>query len=144
MQNVTSNAVIERAVRVADLVMNDARQAISCHAAFTAANEEVRAACPSGGPVIFANVETFNVALFSMLTHLSLILARLFDPGPPGAKLQKTDIASIPILMRYLALDEVANSLRLKARSWTHARPMRASGIAFPIQDEELLRDSAR
>ena len=110
---------INRAARIAKLVLADAKQAISCHACFVAANEEVRALSPDGGPVVFADAETFNVAQFALLSHLSLLLARLFDPPPHGKPLHKVDIASIPILMRLLAKDEVRDHLFAEARGWT-------------------------
>ena len=110
---------INRAARIARLVLVDAKQAISCHACFFAANEEVRTLSTDGGPVVFADAETFNVAHFALLSHLSLLLARLFDPGRPGTALSKTDVASIPILMRLLAIEEVRDHLIAEARRWT-------------------------
>lgn len=110
---------ISRARRIADLVIADAKQAISCHACFVAANDAVRDLAPDGGPVMFADAATFNIAHYAQLAYLSLLLARLFDPGPQDKALQRIDIASIPILMRYLAMQEVREHFAAKAREWT-------------------------
>ena len=110
---------INRASRIADLVIADAKQALSCHACFVAANDAVRNLALGGGPVVFADASTFNMAHFAQLAYLSLLLARLFDPGPQDKAAQRTDIASIPILMRYLAMQEVREHFATEARRWT-------------------------
>ena len=109
---------VNRAIRTAKLVLKDAIEAIACHACFVAANEEVRALSPDRVPIIFANAATFNVAIYAQLTYMALMLGRLFDPGKPGIPLKDTDIASVPVLMRYLAIKEVQHHFVDKARGW--------------------------
>ncbi len=109
-----------RVKRIANLVLADAEQAISCHACFVAANDELRALSPDG-PVVLAGAATFSIAHYAQLAYSSLLLARMFDPGKPRSTLDGTDIASIPILMRYLGDDEVRDHLVEEARTWSPA-----------------------
>lgn len=132
---------INRTGRIADLVLADARAAISCHACFVAVNDEVRGAIQAGWSKGIANADILDVTTHSLVSYLALRLARLFDPGRPGATLDSTDLASIPILMRHLADEEVARHLVEEARRWTPGMPGMAEIHAKGVED--ALRESS-
>ena len=132
---------INRSARLVGLVLKDAREAVACHACFIGANDGVQPS-PEGRPALaFFGADVFAVARFAALTHLALLLARLFDPGPSDVTIDKTDLASVPILMRLLVDKAVGRHFVAEARGWTPdldgLEEIHAAGA------EETLREAA-
>lgn len=65
----------------------------------------------------------YNVVHQSMIAHLVVVAARLFDPAPKHKRPYNTDIASVPLLAHLLKQKRCQDELLTRARDWTPSIP---------------------
>jgi hypothetical protein len=119
---------LDRATAVArvddmiELIKKDVRIAIEIEAALEGANEVVRDELRD---VSYYGAHCYNSVHQSMTLLLALTLAKLFElPGPrarqtKSARYNKSDVASIPLMIRLLTQRRCQVTLSERARDWT-------------------------
>jgi hypothetical protein len=81
--------------------------------------EEANAAVKSLPNKFFFGADSYNIAKQCMAFNLAIAAARLFDPGRKRGKKNRSDVASIPLLVHFLKQKRCRDILLDRARNWT-------------------------
>jgi hypothetical protein len=116
---------LRRLDQMIELIRRDVEIVISVEAALEAANEQ---AMGDLRDVQFYGAECYNVVANSMALQFALMLAKLFEvPSlrgwPKSTRLNKSDVASIPLMVRLLKQKRCRSRLVERARGWTPQMP---------------------
>jgi hypothetical protein len=119
---------LDRLDKMIELISPDVTIGIQTKAALETANGIVTGELRD---VQFYGADCYNTAKQSMSLFLALMLAKLFEtPSLRGqsksTRFNKSDVASIPLMIRLLKQKRCRTSLSMRARDWTPAFPSRA------------------
>jgi hypothetical protein len=121
----SANDAVVRLDQMIDLIYRDVEIATATEAALESAN---KMAMGSLRGVQFYGADCYNAVAQSMALHLALTLAKLFEiPSLRGqgksTRFNKSDVASIPLMVRLLEQKRCRVRLSKRARDWTPMIP---------------------
>lgn len=116
---------VDRLDEMIRLINIDVQVALGTEAALEAANREVMGDLKD---VKFYGADCYNSVKQSMSIFLAITLAKLFETPTlrgmsKGTRFNKSDVASIPLMIRLLKQQRCKAILRLRAANWTPQIP---------------------
>ena len=124
---ISTAIAIERIEKMTQGVIQDVQRALALQAALEVGNDTIRELRGDGPALSFYGAYAYEEIRFGLIASLALTLAKLFDPVtlflPPAMKkrrsVNKSDIISIPLLVRLLKQRRCQTILGKHARGWT-------------------------
>jgi AbiU2 len=127
---ITTAIAVDRIRKMTDGVVQDVEDAFALKTALESGNETIREIRGDGPPLSFYGAHGYEAIKRGLTISLALTLAKLFDPatlyvsrarnGRRGGA-NKSDIISIPLLVRLLKQRRCQAFLGTEARGWTPA-----------------------
>jgi hypothetical protein len=127
---ITTAIAVDRIRKMSDGVVEDVEEALALQTALEAGNDTIREIRGSGPPLSFYGAHAYEAIKRGLTISLALTLAKLFDPatlyvsraknGRRGS-VNKSDIISIPLLLRLLKQRRCQAFLGREARGWNAA-----------------------
>lgn len=130
-------SAVERLDAMQPLIERDARVALRTFAMSTAGNTVVEELELQGHP----GAGAYRTLQESLANHLTLVLAKLYElPSPgdaaPSKRHNKSDVASIPLMIRLLKQAQCRKALIQRARHWTPSMKDLAASHAASCERE--------
>ncbi len=123
---------VHRLEQILILVEENLRIAIEIESVMEEANAIVKALPRKN----FFGAQTYNVIKQCLTLELAIALARLFDSGRKWKKRNKSDVASVPLLIHFLKQKRCRDVLLERARHWTPgSRDLNAADCTKAIED---------
>lgn len=125
---ISTALAVDRIRKMTDGIIEDVERAITLQTALEAGNDIIRELRGDGPPLRIYGAHAYETIKFGLTVSLALTLAKLFDPaklfvsrGKKGQRLSanKSDIVSIPLLVRLLKQCRCQSFLGKQARGWT-------------------------
>ncbi len=136
-----SNAEAERRIlAMLPFIREDVQLALAIRAALEGANETLASVKDSGRRFWGANC--YNIIVQSLAHELAIVLSRLFDLGAKRRHPNKKDIASIPLLLRFLRQKRCQRFLMGQTHSWFPDAPGAAQ--CFPDRCANAIANAGR
>lgn len=124
---ISTAIAIERIGKMTQGVIQDVQRALALQAALEVGNDTIGKLRGDRPALNFYGAPAYDEIMFGLTASLALTLSKLFDPVtlflPPATKkrksVNKSDIISIPLLVRLLKQRRCQTFLGKRARGWT-------------------------